>query len=296
MGGGAAPWWPTPAMCGGCCCAAPHQLHRRSPQVTVPERSSVDLDDAMDARSGCDALDELATTLLDGPRGAVVLSGAGISVSSDIPAFRGSTGLWARYDPTEYATIAALDADPEKVWQLLWELDEVLAAAEPNPAHLALAELQGLGVVSTIITQNVDALHQAAGSEDVVELHGSHRTLTCRTCEHTVTRDAVVRETTRGAVPRCPSCGGQLRPDVVFFGEPLPRAALHRAQEDVRRCDDLIVVGTAAEVEPAASLPRLAQELGARVWEIDPQPSLPTARRIPRPAEQALPALVERLR
>ncbi|TVR37483.1 MAG: NAD-dependent protein deacylase [Nitriliruptor sp.] len=225
-----------------------------------------------------------------------MLSGAGISVSSDIPAFRGGEGLWARYDPIEYATIEALEADPEKVWQMLWELDEVLEAAQPNPAHLAIAELQELGVVSTIITQNVDALHQEAGSEDVVELHGSRRTLTCLTCRHTVTRDEVVRETTRGEVPRCQACGGNLRPDVVFFGEHLPPAALHRAHEAVRHCDNLIVAGTAAEVEPAASLPRLADREGAWVWEINPDPTLPTDRRIPRPAEQALPALVERLR
>jgi len=136
----------------------------------------VDLEDAVMA---LDMLDELAATLKRSRRGAVVLSGAGISVSSDIPAFRGGEGLWARYDPIEYATIEALEADPEKVWQMLWELDEVLETAQPNPAHLAIAELQELGVVSTIITQNVDALHQEAGSEDVVELHGSRRTLTC---------------------------------------------------------------------------------------------------------------------
>ncbi len=256
----------------------------------------MDPDDATDSLTELDTLDELATTLTRSRRGAVVLSGAGISVSSDIPAFRGSGGLWARYDPTEYATIEALEADPVKVWQMLWELDAVLEAAEPNPAHLAIAELQDLGVVSTIITQNVDALHQEAGSEDVIELHGSRRTLSCLTCQHTVTRDEVAKEATRGEVPRCQACGGQLRPDVVFFGELLPQAALHRAHEAVRRCNDLIVAGTAAEVEPAASLPRLAEREGARVWEINPDPTLPTDRRIPRPAEHVLPALVERLR
>ena len=256
----------------------------------------MDPEDATDALTELDTLDELVAALRRSRRRAVVLSGAGISVSSDIPAFRGSEGLWARYDPTEYATIEALEADPEKVWQMLWELDEVLEAAQPNPAHHAIAELQDLGVVSTVITQNVDGLHQEAGSEDVVELHGSRRTLSCLACQRTVGRDEVAKEATQGEVPRCQACGGQLRPDVVFFGELLPEAALRRAHEAVQRCHDLLVAGTAAEVEPAASLPRLAEREGARVWEINPHPTLPTDRRIPRPAEQILPVLVERLR
>ena len=286
----------TPWMVRMPCCQLALLWHLTSttPVLTARWRpvggSSMDLEDATDT------FEELVTTLERSRRGAVVLSGAGISVSSDIPAFRGSDGLWARYDPMEYATIDALEADPEKVWQMLWELDAVLEAAEPNAAHLAIAELQHLGVVSTVITQNVDALHQEAGSEDVVELHGSRRTLSCLTCRHTVTRDEVVHEATRGAVPGCQVCGGQLRPDVVFFGELLPQAALHRAFDAVQGCDDLIVAGTAAEVEPAASLPRMAEQAGARVWEINPAPCLATDRRILRPAEQALPALVERLR
>lgn len=242
------------------------------------------------------AIDALAAALSRSRRPAVVLSGAGISVSSDIPAFRGSQGLWARYDPLEYATIDAFRAAPEKVWKMLWELDAVLEAAEPNPAHHAIAALQRLGVVSTVITQNVDALHQEAGSQDVIELHGSRHSLTCLACGHTVTRDEVASEAQRGEVPRCRACGGELKPDVVLFGEPLPAAALNRAQQEVRRCHDLLVVGTAAEVEPAASLPRLAHRGGARIWEINPQPTLPTELRIQRPAQLALPELVERIR
>ena len=249
-----------------------------------------------DESVGPDTLDELALALAHGQRPAVVLSGAGVSLSSNIPTFRGSEGLWVRYDPFEYATIDALEADPEKVWQMLWELDEVLQAAEPNPAHLAIAELQDLGAVSSVITQNVDGLHQDAGSEDVIELHGSGRSLSCLACHRTESRDEVARRTPRGEVPRCRSCRAQLRPDVVFFGELLPRAALERAEVAVRNCDDLIVVGTAAEVEPAASLPWLAERAGARVWEINPEPTLPTARHLARPAEHALPALVQRLR
>jgi len=242
-----------------------------------------------------DAMLDLVGALSRRERPAVVLSGAGISVSSEIPAFRGSDGLWARYDPTEYATIEALRADPEKVWQMLWELDAVLEAAEPNPAHHAIAQLQQLGVVSTVITQNIDALHQAAGTRDVVELHGSRQSLTCLGCGRAFSRDEVVAETARGEVPRCRACGGELKPDVVFFGESLPTEALNRAEREVRGCDDLLVVGTAAEVAPAAHLPHLAREAGARIWEINPEPALPEAEHIARPAQEALPELVDRL-
>ena len=252
--------------------------------------------DVTDTGAEKDPLEALARALADRRRPAVVLSGAGVSLSSNIPTFRGSEGLWVRYDPLEYATIDALEADPAKVWRMLWELDEVLEAAEPNPAHRAIAELQHLGAVSTVITQNVDALHQAAGSDDVVELHGSGRRLRCLDCGHPDSRDEVARRTTRGEVPRCRSCGGQLRPEVVFFGELLPPDALERAERAILSCDDLIVTGTAAEVEPAASLPLLAQGAGARLWEINPEPGLPGARRITQPAEHALPDLVARLR
>ena len=243
-----------------------------------------------------DPVGELAAALAGSARPAVVLSGAGISVSSDIPAFRGSGGLWARYDPMEYATLEAIRTDPDRVWQMLWELDAVLEAAEPNPAHHAIAELQRLGVVSTVVTQNIDGLHQRAGTQDVVELHGSRTSLTCLRCSRTYLREQVAAAAAAGGAPRCESCGGALKPDAVFFGEMLPMDAWRRAEQQVRRCVELLVVGTAGEVEPAASLPHLASSGGARVWEINPDPTLPAARGIPRPAEQALPELVERLR
>jgi NAD-dependent deacetylase len=242
-----------------------------------------------------EAIDELAERLAKSRRPAVVLSGAGISVSSDIPAFRGSDGLWARYDPMEYATIEAFRAEPEKVWTMLWELDAVLEAAWPNPAHHAIAELQRLGVVSTVITQNIDGLHQDAGTEDVVELHGTRRSLTCLACGQTVRREQIVAEARDGA-PRCRGCGGALKPDAVFFGEALPVEAMQRAEQQVRGCEDLLVVGTAGEVEPAASLPRLARLEGAWVWEINPEPCVPADRRLERYAQEVLPQLVERLR
>jgi NAD-dependent deacetylase len=241
-------------------------------------------------------MDELVDVLTGSTRPAVVLSGAGISVSSDIPAFRGSGGLWARYDPMEYATLDAFRADPDKVWRMLWELDAVLEAADPNPAHRAIAELQRLGAVSTVITQNIDGLHQRAGTEDVVELHGSRLSLTCLACGHTVPREALAAGPRGGGAPRCDACGGALKPDAVFFGEELPSHAWRRAEEQIRAATDVLVVGTAAEVEPAASLPRAARDDGARVWEVNPEPAYGRRRAIARPAEQALPELVGRLR
>jgi NAD-dependent deacetylase len=266
-------------------------------------RSGADCEEGdvgFDQRAGAGAtwrvLDELADALARARRPAVVLSGAGISVSSDIPAFRGSGGLWARYDPMEYATLEAFRADPDKVWRMLWELDAVLQAAEPNPAHHAIAELQRLGAVSTVITQNIDGLHQRAGTRDVVELHGSRLSLTCLGCRCTVARAEVATEPARDRAPRCPGCGGPLKPDAVFFGEELPVAAWRREEQQVRDATDVVVVGTAGEVEPAASLPYVAGGGRGRVWEINPVPALMLGRRIARPAEEALPELVERLR
>lgn len=240
-----------------------------------------------------DDLDLLAEKLLDSD-GAVVLSGAGVSVSSDIPAFRGEGGLWDRFDPMEYAHIRAFVERPAEVWEMLRELEAVLDAAEPNPAHEAIATLQRHGYVTSVITQNVDGLHQAAGSHDVIELHGSRGTLTCLDCGSTVGRAEVVGTVRAGDVPRC-GCGGLLKPDVTFFGEELPSGAMARAEAAIRASDLLLVVGTSAEVYPAAALPELARATGSDVWEVNPEPGDPIARGIPLPAEDALPRLLERL-
>lgn len=254
------------------------------------------LSDRAEAASPDQVLDALAATLARTARGVVVLTGAGISAASDIPTFRGADGLWARFDPLEYGSINALRDDPAKVWQMLWELDRVLEAAQPNPAHHALAELERMGVVTTVITQNVDGLHQAAGSEEVVELHGNRQRLACMDCDHTGSRAAVLERTEVGEVPRCPVCGGVLRPAVVLFGEELPQRALVRARQVITECADLVVVGTSVEVEPAATLPSRAATRGVRVWQIDPDPTLDTPRRVPLAAETVLPDLVDRVR
>lgn len=236
-------------------------------------------------------LDALAHDLRHSASGAVALTGAGVSVASDVPSFRGDSGLWTRYDPAEYATLAAFRADPDRVWGFLRELDELLASVAPNAAHRALAALEDGGFLSHVVTQNVDELHQSAGSKQVVELHGSGRSLSCIDCSAPFPRDAVPER----AVPRCAVCDGPVKPDVVLFGEQLPRRAFVRAQHAVERADLLLVVGTSAEVEPAAELPRLARRTGARIWEINPEPVLDADGTIAGNAEEILPAVAQRV-
>ena len=202
-----------------------------------------------------------------------VLTGAGISAESGIPTFRDAlTGLWANFRPEELATPEAFLANPKLVldWYA-WRRDKVTAAA-PNAGHAALARLEQAceqrGAAFTLITQNVDGLHQAAASRHVIELHGNIRRVKCFDHHHPVdgwSDDAVP--------PRCPQCGSLLRPDVVWFGEALPPAALDAATQAARDCDVFLSVGTSTVVVPAASLPFIARQSGACLIEINPQPT-----------------------
>jgi len=198
-------------------------------------------------------VDALATLLRD-RQPCVVLTGAGISTESGIPDFRSRTGIWAQYDPMEYATIDAFRRDPEKVWEFYALRLGVLADAEPNGGHLALAELERAGLVEAIVTQNIDGLHQRAGSENVVEVHGSIRTATCLDCG----AEAPLTE----AAPRCPACGVIMKPGVVMFGELLPADAMERAEELAREAGLLLVVGSTLEVYPVAGLPQVTLAAG----------------------------------
>lgn len=196
----------------------------------------------------------------------VALTGAGISTESGIPDFRSAGGLWEDFDPLEYGSIEAFEADPERVWQFYAPRFASLREAEPNAAHLALAELERLGLLETIVTQNVDLLHERAGSADVVEVHGSIRRSPCPACGRTHELAAVLDELARGApAPRCASCGAVLKPGVVFFGELLPAEALARASELARRARLLLVVGSSLEVYPVAGLPRETLDAGGRL-------------------------------
>ncbi|MBW1780290.1 MAG: NAD-dependent deacylase [Deltaproteobacteria bacterium] len=209
-------------------------------------------------------LAEQAADLIIGSRVTVALTGAGISVESGIPDFRSAGGLWSRYDPAEYATISAFRANPQKVWNMLLEMDEIVGQAKPNNAHFALGELEMLGLLDCIITQNVDNLHQAGGSKNVIEYHGNSSTLSCLWCGKRYTA-----EEKRGErPPRC-ACQKVLKPDVIFFGEAIPEEAMRRSFELASSAQALLVVGTSAVVSPVNTIPSIAKRNGAKIVEVN---------------------------
>jgi NAD-dependent deacetylase len=234
--------------------------------------------------------------LLRKSRLTVALTGAGISVESGIPAFRGSQGLWDRYDPLEYAHIEAFLADPGKVWRMLAELGGMVDQARPNPAHLALAHLEDRGLLKAVITQNIDALHQRAGNREVIEFHGNGQKLRCLQCGKVFSKDSISLSV---LPPRC-LCQGILKPEVVFFGEPIPPAANQRAFELARSCEVMLVIGTSALVAPASLLPQTAKQNGAVLVEINLERTHLSDSIsdyvLEAPASQALSALIEQLR
>ena len=200
----------------------------------------------------------------------IALTGAGISVESGIPDFRSAGGLWSKYDPEEYAHISAFRADPAKVWQMIKEMMELVLGAEPNPAHIALAELEQMGLLNSVITQNVDGLHQRGGSKEVIEFHGSNQWLICLQCGY---RQEAASFSFEVIPPPCPQCNAILKPDVVFFGEPIPWEAQSRSFEEASSCDLVLVIGTSAVVYPAAGIPTSAKQSGAKIVEINMEPT-----------------------
>jgi NAD-dependent deacetylase len=200
----------------------------------------------------------------------VILTGAGVSTESGIPDFRSPTGIWAEFDPLEYATVDAFRRDPEKVWTFYAPRFSMLTDAEPNRAHLALAELERRGLVRAIVTQNIDLLHERAGSRDVIEVHGSIRTSSCPGCGATYPLKRVLELL---PLPRCPSCGAVLKPDVVFFDEVLPADAIDRAYELAAAARLLLVVGSSLEVWPVAELPLVTLRAGGRVAVVNRGPT-----------------------
>jgi NAD-dependent deacetylase len=201
----------------------------------------------------------------------VALTGAGVSTESGIPDFRSPGGLWAEFDPMEYGSIEAFRRDPEKVWRFYAPRFSLLTDAEPNAAHLALAELERSGLLRAVITQNIDLLHERAGTRELVEVHGSIRTSTCLRCGAQYTL-AEVHELIDGA-PRCTSCGSVLKPDVVFFGELLPAPAIDRAFDLAREARLLLVVGSTLEVYPVAGLPLETLETGGALAIVNKGPT-----------------------
>jgi len=224
-------------------------------------------------------------------RHAVLLSGSGLSAESGVPTFRDAqTGLWARYEPTELATPEAFEADPELVWRWYRWRRELVRQAEPNAAHRAAVRLAELLPEFTLVTQNVDGLHQRAGSPDVVEFHGNLFADVCSAgCGRRESADDA-------AVPACDACGAALRPGVVWFGEAIPGEAIEDANAACVDCDLFLSVGTSSVVWPAAGLAELALAAGARLVEINPEETPLSSRchfRLAERAGSALPGLVD---
>ena len=210
-----------------------------------------------------DRIKQAAETVLNfGP--VIALTGAGISVESGIPDFRGNNGLWTRYEPSRYATIDAFMNDPAEVWNMLREMDALVNSAKPNPAHIGLGKMEQKGFLQHIITQNVDNLHQAGGSQNVIEYHGNSSYLSCLHCGNKYT----MAEKRQEHLPSC-ECGRILKPDIVFFGESIPEEALNLSFQLAKKAGTLLVIGTSAQVSPANSIPSVAAGNLAKIIEIN---------------------------
>jgi NAD-dependent protein deacetylase/lipoamidase len=209
---------------------------------------------------------ERLAELLGQSRRAVALTGAGVSVPSGIPDFRTpETGLWAKVDPMEVAHISLFEGDPERFWSYYRPRFQSLGDKEPNRAHEALAELERRGMIEGVITQNIDRLHRAAGSENVIEVHGSIETSSCTACGASFGLEQVDDLFDERGVALCATCGGAVKPDVVLFGEMLPAEAIERATELAEAADLMLCVGSSLAVHPVAGLPQLTLEHGGRL-------------------------------
>lgn len=238
-----------------------------------------------------------AAEILARSRCLVVFTGAGISKESGIPTFReAQEGLWAHYDPSELATVEGFRRNPRRVWEWYTYRFGRIEQVTPNPGHRAIAALERYLPRVIVITQNIDDLHRAAGSSDVIELHGNWRYYKCLSGHTGFTRADFADQT--DVPPRCPRCGALLRPDVVWFGEMLPAEAIERAFAESSACDAMLVVGTSGLVQPAASLPLYAHRAGRPVIEVNPNPSDITPLAdifLQGPAGQILPKVVDTL-
>jgi len=203
-------------------------------------------------------------------RKVVALTGAGVSTESGIPDFRSAGGLWSRFDPMEYGTLGAFEDDPGKVWNMLRELVDI-ADATPNPGHKALADLEEAGILHGIITQNIDMLHQKAGSRTVVEFHGSIGMFTCLEC---MRKYSLTDVRNMNVCPQCESCSAILKPDIVFFDEQIPPLAIQQTDDLLKGADMLLVAGTSCQVIPASMIPSRVYQRGGKVIEINLEPAL----------------------
>lgn len=204
----------------------------------------------------------------------VAFTGAGISAESGIPTYRGDDGVWNKYDPNKYANIDNFLKNPKYYWSFFKDVRyPVLKKAKPNKAHTALAKLEENGKLKAVITQNIDGLHQLAGSKCVLELHGNTRRISCLECKKSYALDEIFHQLKTELPPKCSNCKGTLKPEVVFFGESLPLATLDEAIKVSNECDLFLAIGSSLVVQPAASLPMMVKEKGAKLIIINKDPT-----------------------
>ncbi|ALV63065.1 NAD-dependent protein deacetylase of SIR2 family [Thermococcus sp. 2319x1] len=219
---------------------------------------------------------EEAAKLIAHSRFLIAFTGAGISAESGIPTFRDKNGLWEKYRVEEVATPEAFRRNPRLVWEFYRMRMKLMKGAKPNRGHLALAELERMGLLKAVITQNIDNLHREAGNKNVVELHGNIYRVKCTSCayrENLLESEKLEEFLEEEGLLKCPKCGSLLRPDVVWFGEPLPQEALQKAFKLAERADVCLVIGTSGQVFPAAYVPYIVKENGGYVIEINPKES-----------------------
>lgn len=213
--------------------------------------------------------------VLDSDR-VVAFTGAGVSTESGIPDFRSPGGIWDKYDSSEF-TYQNFRKDPGAYWKRRLEMREEsdfdMADAEPNPAHIAIAELEEMGKLSSVITQNIDTLHEKAGNSEVIKLHGTSAEVKCLECGRKYKSEFAWEKAKGGELPPKCECGGTLKSDTVLFGESLPQDALQRAREEAHNCDLMLVVGSSLVVQPAASIPRMSQRGGAKLCIVNLEPT-----------------------
>jgi NAD-dependent deacetylase len=216
-----------------------------------------------------------AAYLLRNSHRAILFTGAGFSTPSGIPDFRSAaSGLWARNDPMQVASLSAFWNHPEKFYAWLRPLASHILNAAPNAAHLSIAHLEQSGFIRTVITQNIDGLHTRAGSKNVLEVHGTMSSLTCIGCQHNFKSNGVIKPyIEKGSIPLCPACGQLLKPDIVLYEEQLPFDVWRRAQQEAETCDLMLVAGTSLEVMPSAGLPARALENEARLVIVNLSPT-----------------------
>jgi NAD-dependent deacetylase len=213
--------------------------------------------------------------LIKHARHAVALTGAGVSTHSGIPDFRSpGSGLWEKVDPMSVASIWGFTEHPQGFYDWVKPLAKLMMTAQPNPAHLALAGLEAMGRLHVVITQNIDNLHQRAGSKRVLEVHGHMREATCIRCFNLVPAQPLIEKfLTDGTLPTCDVCGGVMKPNFILFGEVPPVSVMFEAEQESRQCDVMLIAGSSLEVVPAADLPLVAKESGAKLIIVNKTPT-----------------------